>query len=78
MVEININSFTFGRENKNDDDDNKNPDDIPSGRSSPAKHGDAYFSAIYGFMKYPIVAPVFNGHQSLFLTLYIRPERDAK
>ena len=38
------------------DDDNKNPDDIQSGRSSPAKHGDAYFSAIYGFMKDPIAA----------------------
>ena len=57
QIEININSFTFGRENKNDDDDNKNPDDIQSGRSSPAKHGDAYFSAIYGFMKDPIAAP---------------------
>ena len=29
-----------------------------SGRSSPAKHGDAYFSAVYGFMKDLIAAPV--------------------
>ena len=30
---------------------------LQSGRSSPAKHGDAYFSAVYGFMKDPIAAP---------------------
>ena len=29
---------------------------IQSGESSPAKHGDAYFSAVYGFMKDPIAA----------------------
>ena len=30
---------------------------VQSGRCSPAKHGGAYFSAIYGFMKDPIAAP---------------------
>ena len=30
---------------------------IQSGRCSPAKHGGAYFSAVYGFMKDPIAAP---------------------
>ena len=30
---------------------------IQSGASSPAKHGDAYFSAVYGSIKYPIAAP---------------------
>ena len=30
---------------------------IQSRRSGPAKHGDAYFSAVYGFMKDPIAAP---------------------
>ena len=30
---------------------------LQSGRSSLAKHGGAYFSAIYGFMKDPIAAP---------------------
>ena len=30
---------------------------IQSGRSSLAKHGGAYFSAVYGFMKDPIAAP---------------------
>ena len=30
---------------------------IQSGESSPAKHGDAYFSAVCGFMKDPIAAP---------------------
>ena len=30
---------------------------LQSGRSSLAKHGGAYFSAVYGFMKDPIAAP---------------------
>ena len=30
---------------------------ILSGRCSLAKHGDAYFSAVYGFTKDPIAAP---------------------
>lgn len=30
---------------------------LQSGRSSHAKHGDAYFSAVYGFMKDAIGAP---------------------
>ena len=30
---------------------------LQSGASSPAKHGGAYFSAVYGFMKDPIAAP---------------------
>ena len=30
---------------------------VQSGRSSLAKHGGAYFSAVYGFMKDPIAAP---------------------
>ena len=30
---------------------------VQSGASSPAKHGGAYFSAVYGFMKDPIAAP---------------------
>ena len=30
---------------------------LQSGRCSLAKHGDAYFSAVYGFMKDPIAAP---------------------
>ena len=30
---------------------------VQSGRCSPAKHGGAYFSAVYGFMKDPIAAP---------------------
>ena len=30
---------------------------LQSGRSSPAKHGDAYFSAVYGFIKDPIATP---------------------
>ena len=30
---------------------------VQSGRCSRAKHGGAYFSAVYGFMKDPIVAP---------------------
>ena len=30
---------------------------LQSGRCSPAKHGGAYFSAVYGFIKDPIVAP---------------------
>ena len=30
---------------------------IQSGRCSLAKHGDAYFLAVYGFMKDPIAAP---------------------
>ena len=29
---------------------------LQSGRSSPAKHGDAYFSDVSGFMKDPIAA----------------------
>ena len=32
-------------------------ENVQSGRSSPAKHGGAYFSAVYGFMKDPIGAP---------------------
>ena len=31
--------------------------DVQSGRSSLAKHGGAYFLAVYGFMKDPIAAP---------------------
>ena len=31
--------------------------DVQSGRSSLAKHGGAYFSAVYGFMKDPIAVP---------------------
>ena len=31
--------------------------DVQSGRSSPVKHGDSYFSAVYGFMKDLIAAP---------------------
>ena len=31
--------------------------DLQSGRSSLAKHGGAYFLAVYGFMKDPIAAP---------------------
>ena len=31
--------------------------DIQSGRCSPAKHGDAYFSAICGSIQDPIAAP---------------------
>ena len=31
--------------------------DVQSGRSCPVKHGDAYFSAVYGFMKDLIAAP---------------------
>ena len=38
---------------------------LQSGRSSLAKHGDAYFSAIYGFMKDPIVAPRLYKHQEV-------------
>ena len=30
---------------------------VQSGASSPAKHGDAYFSAVYGSIKDPIAAP---------------------
>ena len=30
---------------------------IQSGASSLAKHGGAYFSAVFGFMKDPIAAP---------------------
>ena len=30
---------------------------LQSRLSSPAKHGDAYFSAVFGFMKDPIAAP---------------------
>ena len=30
---------------------------IQSGRSSPAKHRDAYFLAVYGFMKDPVAPP---------------------
>ena len=30
---------------------------VQSGRSGLAKHGGAYFSAVYGFMKDPIDAP---------------------
>ena len=30
---------------------------LQSGRCSLAKHGDAYFSAVYEFMKDPIAAP---------------------
>ena len=30
---------------------------LQSGQCSRAKHGDAYFSAVYGFMKDPIAAP---------------------
>ena len=32
-------------------------DFVQSGRCSPAKHGGAYFSAVYGFMKDPTAAP---------------------
>ena len=31
--------------------------DLQSGRCCPAKHGGAYFWAVYGFMKDPIAAP---------------------
>ena len=30
---------------------------LQSGASSPAKHGDAYFSAVYGSIQDPIAAP---------------------
>ena len=30
---------------------------VQSGASSPAKHGDAYFSAVYGSIQDPIAAP---------------------
>ena len=44
---------------KNDHRLEKNSTDIchQSGRSGLAKHGGAYFSAVYGFMKDPIAAP---------------------
>ena len=32
-------------------------DMVQSGRCSLAKHGDAYFLAVYGLMKDPIAAP---------------------
>ena len=30
---------------------------VQSGASSPAKHGDAYFSSVYGSIQDPIAAP---------------------
>ena len=36
---------------------------VQSGRSSLAKHGGAYFSAVYGFIKDPIAAPGSYGNQ---------------
>ena len=36
---------------------------LQSGRSSLAKHGGAYFSAVYGFIKDPIAAPGSYGNQ---------------
>ena len=38
---------------------------IQSGACSPAKHGDAYFSAVYGFMKDPIATPGPYKHQEV-------------
>ena len=38
---------------------------VQSGASSPAKHGDAYFSAVYGFIQDLIVAPGLYEHQKL-------------
>ena len=35
----------------------REPRVVQSGRSSLAKHGDAYFSVVYGFMEDPIAAP---------------------
>ena len=37
--------------------------EVQSGRCSPAKHGDAYFSAICGSIQDPIAAPGPYGNQ---------------
>ena len=44
---------------------------IQSGASSPAKHGDAYFSAVYGSIKDPIVAPGLFEPQECLIKLGI-------
>ena len=46
---------------------------LQSGASSRAKHGGAYFSAVYGFMKGPIAAPRLYENQEDYELVAIAP-----
>ena len=46
-----------GNAKRNFDTPPPNGPHLQSGASSPAKHGGAYFSAVYGFIQDPIAAP---------------------